>query len=88
MPRYYMHLVDSVDILLDPKGIEAAFKAIPAKIPRRETALQVTLEMAEWTFATGSMFTTRMTGSPTASCLRMRSNWCDRPLRKCRPHEP
>jgi hypothetical protein len=31
MPRYYMHLVDSVDMLLDPDGIEATFEAIPAK---------------------------------------------------------
>ena len=31
MPRYYMHLVDSIDILLDPEGIEAPFETIPGK---------------------------------------------------------
>lgn len=31
MPRYYMHLVDSVDILLDPDGIEVSFEAIAEK---------------------------------------------------------
>lgn len=31
MPRYYMHLVDSVDILLDPDGIEVPFEDIAKK---------------------------------------------------------
>ena len=31
MPRYYMHLVDGVDTLLDPDGIEVPFEAIAEK---------------------------------------------------------
>lgn len=31
MPRYYMHLVDSVDVLLDPDGIEMPLEAVAAK---------------------------------------------------------
>jgi len=31
MPRYFMHLIDSTDILLDPEGMEMLAEAIPAK---------------------------------------------------------
>jgi len=31
MSRYFMHLIDSTDILLDPDGVEMAAEAIPAK---------------------------------------------------------
>jgi len=30
MPRYFMHLVDSVDITLDPEGVEMPAEAVPA----------------------------------------------------------
>jgi hypothetical protein len=30
MPRYFMHLIDSADILLDPDGIEMSAEAVPA----------------------------------------------------------
>ena len=31
MPRYFMHLVDGVDVLIDPDGTELAFEAVAAK---------------------------------------------------------
>lgn len=30
MPRYFMHLVDSVDVTLDPEGIEMPAEAVAA----------------------------------------------------------
>ena len=31
MPRYFMHLIDSVDILLDPDGVELASEAVASR---------------------------------------------------------
>jgi len=31
VPRYFMHLADGIDVLIDPEGTEMAFEAVAAK---------------------------------------------------------
>lgn len=39
MPRYFFHLIDSIDVLLDPEGILMPADAVPVRpLYRRGTA--------------------------------------------------
>jgi hypothetical protein len=58
VPRYYLHLVDSIDVTLDPDGMEMRAEAcLTQHSPPLAIACVATSGMVSSIFATASTFT-------------------------------